>query len=85
MAKELLIRGFSLPSTVRWNHNGEGSLMVGSHFKTGFHMEGIVKELRYDGENILLTFEGDGGQVLIFPTGMVAEVLPEPKKPERKP
>ena len=80
MAKELQFKGFSLPSNVRWNHNGEGSLVIGAHFKTGFFMEGIVKELREQGQNILLTFDS-GDQVVIFPTGMVAEVLaPEPEK-----
>lgn len=82
MAKEMTFRGFSLPSNVRWNHNGEGSLVVGNHFKTGFHMEGIVKELREHGDNILLTFE-TGEQVVIFSTGMVAEVMPEPQEKKK--
>jgi hypothetical protein len=79
MAKELTFRGVSLPSNVRWNHNGEGGLVVGAHFKTGFFAEGTVTEMREHGENVLITLDG-GGQVLLFPSGMIAEVLPEAKK-----
>ena len=76
------ITGLRLPANVMFT-NGDSSVMVGRHFSTGFSMDGIVESLERDGDVVVLTFKDTGAQVLLFGSGMIAEV--ESKRPGRPP
>ena len=79
------ITGLRLPANVMFT-NGDSSVMVGRHFSTGFSMDGIIESLERDGDVVLLTFKDTGNQVLLFGSGMIAEVAKEePKKKGPKP
>lgn len=80
--KPILLRGVRLPSGARLHHNGESAVMVGSHLKSGFFMEGIIKEMREHGDKVLITLE-NGDQMLLYSTGMLAEVASQPKEKAR--
>ena len=75
------ITGLRLPANIMFT-NGATSVTVGSHFATGFSMDGIVESLERDGDAVVLTFEKTGQQVLLFGSGMLAEI--EPTKPKEK-
>jgi hypothetical protein len=77
------ITGMRLPANVMFT-NGDSSVKVGSHFSTGFTMNGIIESLEQDGETVLLTFEGSKDQVLLFGSGAIAELARPEKKPEAK-
>ena len=74
------IASLSAPTNVPLS-NGSSSLSVGNNFSSGFaNASGIVKEMLDEGDRIRIVFES-GAEVLLFPSGMLAEVLQEPKKP----
>lgn len=75
------ITGLRLPANIMFT-NGATSVTVGSHFATGFSMDGIVESLERDGDAVVLTFEKTGQQVLLFGSGMLAEI--QPAKPKEK-
>lgn len=73
------ITGFILPSTVRLTATAESGLMVGAHFSTGMTISGRIKKMAVlDTGAVRVTVDqGDDKPrkyLLIFPTGMVAEV-----------
>lgn len=74
MAKEddtIRFKGVRLPANVMLP-NGDSGFAVGSHVKSGFGLEGIVKEIRMVGPNALLILE-DGNRLVLFSSGMLGE------------
>lgn len=74
------ISSLSAPTNVPLS-NGSSSLSVGNHFASGFsNASGIIEAIWDEGDRIRIVFQS-GAEVLLFPTGMLAEVLKESKKP----
>lgn len=74
------IASLSAPTNVPLS-NGSSSLSVGNHFASGFgNASGIVEAIWDEGDRFRIVFQS-GAEVLLFPTGMLAEVVKELKKP----
>ena len=69
----ILFNGIRLPANVMLP-NGYTGFAIGSHLKSGFGIEGLVKEIRELGPNVLITLE-TGARVVLFGSGMLGECL----------
>ena len=69
--KPILFSGVRLPANVMLP-NGDTGFAVGGHIKSGFGIEGIVKEIRELGPNVLITLES-GDRIVLFGSGMLGE------------
>jgi hypothetical protein len=68
------ITGFNLPANVVFPMGGT-SVMVGGDFRTGMTIGGIVTRITHIGHGTMrLYFQGQDRSVLVFSSGMVAEL-----------
>jgi hypothetical protein len=78
--KSQRIASLSAPTNVPLS-NGSSSLSVGNNFASGFgNASGIIEAIWDEGDRFRIVFTS-GAMVLLFPTGMLAEVQQELKKP----
>ena len=71
------LSGLAAPTNVPLN-NGSSSLAVGNHFASGFSdASGEITAMHEYGDKILITLS-NGRKLIMFPSGMLAEVAAEP-------
>jgi hypothetical protein len=78
---EIELAGFILGSGGRFVSNGSSSLLLGESISSGMNVSGVVKRIVYTGGEALRVHLDQGPEkperiLLVFQTGMLAEVKP---------